>query len=479
MQFFRILITKFTKTIFTKKLNYMNPTNLLAQLAQMNLPDDVKQKFIDEIKNSPEKHFLPKDFSEIDKDFNQKNDIYTYNDQIFLGGWQPTPNYLMSLQSLEELIAQDRQREKDGFPRRIRLGKLVKPAETKGKKNEIIIVPTTNEAKLYHDDNPNQPQEMGGVGEGETGKVIGEKPANPQQNQQQGEGEGAGEGKGGKHDVVAEAFDLGRILTEQFSLPNLQQKGKKPSLTKILYDLTDKNEGFGQLLDNKATLKKILQSNILLNPQTENLNPEDFVVNPKDKVYRIVSPEKDVDSQAMVFFLRDYSGSMQGKPTEVITTQHLFIYSWLMYQYNNQVESRFILHDTEAKEVADFYTYYKSTVAGGTNVYPAFELVDTIVTKENLAKDYNIYVFHGTDGDDWEQNGEKTLAIIQKMLTYTNRLGITIAKNAWSGTQTTVEKYIQNSGILTKMPAFVRMDSFQADISNESRMIEGIKKLVS
>lgn len=454
----------------------MNRNILLAQLAQMDLPADIKQKFIAEIEKSPEKHLVPKEKNF--NDFPENKNLYAYNDLELLAGFNPTPSYTMSLQSLEELIAQDQQREKDGFPRRIRLGKLVKPAETKGKKNEIIIVPTTNEAKLYHDDNPNQPQEMGGVGEGETGKVLGEKPANPQQKQQQGEGEGAGEGKGGKHDVVAEAFDLGRILTEQFSLPNLQQKGKKPSLTKVLYDLTDKNQGFGQLLDNKATLKKIIQSNILLNPDIENINPEELVVNPKDKTYRIVSPEKDVESQAIVFFVRDYSGSMQGKPTEVITTQHLFIYSWLMYQYNNQVESRFILHDTEAKEVADFYTYYKSTVAGGTNVYPAFELVDNIVTKENLAKDYNIYIFHGTDGDDWEQNGEKTLSIIQKMLTYTNRLGITIAKNAWSGAHTTVEKYIQNSGILTKSPAFVRMDSFQADTSNESRMIEGIKKLV-
>ena len=53
----------------------------------------------------------------------------------------------------------------------------------------------------------------------------------------------------------------------------------------------------------------------------------------------------------MVFFLRDYSGSMSGKPTELVVTQHVLIYSWLLYQYAGQVESRFILHDTEAKEV--------------------------------------------------------------------------------------------------------------------------------
>ena len=58
----------------------------------------------------------------------------------------------------------------------------------------------------------------------------------------------------------------------------------------------------------------------------------------------------------MVFVLRDYSGSMNGKPTELVVSQHVMIYSWLLYQYERQVETRFILHDTEAKEVDDFYT---------------------------------------------------------------------------------------------------------------------------
>ena len=111
----------------------------------------------------------------------------------------------------------------------------------------------------------------------------------------------------------------------------------------------------------------------------------------------------------MIFFLRDYSGSMSGKPTEVVVSQHVMIYSWILYQYEGQVESRFILHDTEAKEVPDFYTYYNSRVAGGTKVASSFRLVNEIVAKESLAQDYNIYVFHGTDGDDWDSEGKESL----------------------------------------------------------------------
>ena len=99
-----------------------------------------------------------------------------------------------------------------------------------------------------------------------------------------------------------------------------------------------------------------------------------------------------------------------------MVTQHVLIYSWLLYQYAHQVESRFILHDTEAKEVKDFYTYYNSKVAGGTQVFSAYEKVNQIVKEENLAADYNIYVFHGTDGDDWDTEGKKAIPALREMM---------------------------------------------------------------
>ncbi|MCG8510424.1 MAG: DUF444 family protein, partial [Rhodospirillales bacterium] len=205
--------------------------------------------------------------------------------------------------------------------------------------------------------------------------------------------QGPGEGENAEHELESNAYDLGRILTETFKLPNLKDKGKKRSLTRYTYDLTDTNRGFGQVLDKKATLRKIIETNLALGriPDVGQIDPAHFLVSPVDSVYRILSPEMDYDSQAMVFFLRDYSGSMSGKPTELVVSQHVLIYSWLLYQYRKQVETRFILHDSDAKEVPDFHTYYNSRVAGGTKVVSAYRLVNEIVDKENLVKDYNIY----------------------------------------------------------------------------------------
>ncbi len=388
--------------------------------------------------------------------------------------------------TLDELLERDRQREEDGFKRKIRIGQIVKPGS--GGKEKIIVVPTTVEEKLVHDDiNMDQEQgegePSGGTGEGEEGDIIGEQPVRPEEIEGEGEGsgEGPGEGEGGEHEFEANAYELGKVLSQDFQLPNLKDKGKKRSLAKYVYDLTDKNKGVGQFLDKKATLKKIVQTNIMLGriPDVSDIDTTGFIISPQDMIYRILSREKEFESQALVFFLRDYSGSMGGKVTQTVVSQHVMLYSWLMYQYEKQVETRFILHDTEAKEVADFYKYYSYKVAGGTKVFTAFKLVNDIVERENLDRDYNIYVFHGTDGDDWDKEGTQTLKEIERMMSYAARIGITIVEHSYvGGKQTEVEKYLKASTLLSKHKELIKMDVMDEN-ADDTRIIQGIKRLIS
>ena len=409
-------------------------------------------------------------------------DFYAYADLPWLQALAPASgDYAARIGSLDELMERDARREEDGFPRKIRIGRLVKPG--RGGKNKVVVVPTTVEDKLVHDPKFAEREEgggeAGGSGEGEEGEVIGEQPVRPQEGE--GEGAGPGQGESGPHEMEADAYDLGRVLTEQFRLPNLRDKGKKRSLTRYTYDLTDRNRGFGQMLDKKATLRRIVETNIALGRvgAGETPDPADMLIGPKDKVYRILSREKDFESQAVVFFLRDYSGSMSGKPTELVVSQHVLIYSWLLYQYEGQVESRFVLHDTEAKEVDDFYTYYNSRVAGGTKVGSAFRLVNELVAKENLERDYNIYVFHGTDGDDWDTEGKETIPAIERMLGYASRVGVTIAQSPYGAkSETEVEKYLKKSELLEKRKDLIRLDVVPEG-ADESRLIDGIRRLTA
>lgn len=433
----------------------------------MDNNDEIKKRELEQKKS----HYLIKD--------NLPN-FYNCNDVINLLNFSPFDfnDATSQLKTLDELVEKDKQREKDGFHRRIQIGKIAKPLP--GNKTQVVVVPSTTEPKFYHDDSISDDDETtGGSGEGEEGEVIGRQKVQPHEGE--GEGQGAGQGEGGDHDITSDAEQLGKILTEQFNLPNLKVKGKKRSLTKYTYSLTDMNREFGQLLDKKESLRKILKTNILLG----NINPNEpidtstFIINPKDKMYRIMSREKDFEAQAVVFFIRDYSGSMEGAPTEVVVTQHLLIYSWLMYQYQSNVMTRFIVHDTDAKEVPDFYSYYRYQVAGGTYVYPAFDLLNKIIETEQLAKDYNIYVFYGTDGDDWENNGEKMLIALRIALSNINRCGITIAKNSYTTTKTTVEQYIENSGLLKEKHDLLRLEALDSAKATEDEIVETIRKLIS
>jgi len=398
-----------------------------------------------------------------------------YNDLAILQGMKPKQSAHYALQTLDELLERDKQREKDGFPTKIKLGKIVKPG--KGKKGKIIVVPVTSEDKFIHDDKfgmGGMGEGEGGTGEGEEGEVIGEQPL-------QGEGEGedgeAGQEEG-DHSIESKAYELGRILTQRFDLPNLKEKGKKSAVKQYTYDLTDKHRGHGQILDKKATLEEIIETNLGLGNITgneEEIDTTNLIVSPRDKIYRILSREVQYQSQAIVFLLRDYSGSMYGKPTELVCTQHLFIYAWLLYQYEKLVTPRFIVHDTEAKEVPDFHTYYNLIVAGGTSVYTAFQKVNELVEKENLAKDYNIYVFYGGDGEDW-YDGTETVNEIKKMLTYTNRIGMTIINDGYN--DSAVEKYMRNSGLLETNESLIRMNSLSQN-ATEDKIIKSIIDLVS
>ncbi|MBN2383916.1 DUF444 family protein [bacterium] len=451
------------------------------ELKKRGLSAEREQRIIEELHDQRQHRVpLPDGTGQTARHQGMFRSFYDFQDLKELQGMDnPRRSYEMGLRSVDELLERDKLREKDGFPRKIKVGKLVKPG--KGGKNKVVIVPTTVEEKFIHSREVLEDEESGksgGTGDGEEGEVIGEQPVRPTAGPGSG---GAGEGDAGQHDIESDAYDLGKVLTEKFELPNLQDKGKKRSLTRYTYDLTDRHRGFGQILDKKATLREIVETNIHLGniPDVGQIDPSRFIIAPDDKIYRVLSREKDYESQAMVFFVRDYSGSMAGKATEIVVSQHVLIYSWLTYQYENQVESRFILHDTEAREVEDFYTYYNSAVAGGTRVASGYRLVNAIVEQENLARDYNIYIFHGTDGDDWDSEGREAVPELKKMVQYSSRIGITIAKQSYSASNgSEVENYLKKSKLLEDFPKKIRQDVIEED-ADEKRLIEGIKQLIS
>lgn len=379
------------------------------------------------------------------------------------------------LETFDELMNRDDQREKDGFKKKIKVKKLMK--DEKSSKGSVIIVPYTYEEKLIHDVfRPENQDSTGGQGDGEEGDKTGEQPVEQEGDEGGDEGE-PGSGSGGEHGVSKDSYELGKELSEKLDLPNLKDKGKKVPIPQWNYDLTDKTRKTGQFLDKQETVKQILKTNLLLGRvDINNIDTTKLIIDPSDKIYKSLSREREYQSQAVVFFIRDYSGSMYGKPTRLVCDLHVMLYTWLIYQYNERVITRFILHDTDAKEVADFNEYYASEIGGGTYICSAYDLVDKIIKDENLERDYNIYIFYGGDGGDWNESVEKSKQKLSELMNVCNRIGISIVKNDFQqNRKSTVEDYMENSGLLPYKD-LLRMVTIVGD--HES-LEEALKYLVS
>lgn len=386
---------------------------------------------------------------------------------------RPLSNASVSYESLEDLLKREEQRVKDGFTKKIKIHKTLAGA------NKLIMVPFVEEAQLIHGEfEPSSDWDSApGSGSEEVGDLIEEEAISEEDN---GSDKSSGGSEEGEHQIETEIHEAGKILSEKFNLPNLKNKGKKISTDEYVYDLTDRHRGSGQLLDKKATLKRIIKTNSAIGLiGKKNIDPTKIVVSPKEKIFRTLSREKVWKSQAIVFFVRDYSGSMSGEPTKAVLNQHSMIYLWLLIQYEKQYEKlvipRFIVHSSESEEVSA-KDYFRKSDSGGTLIGSSYQKINEIVEKEGLANDYNIYIFHGTDGDDWDTEGKIAIPEIKKIISYVNRMGVCIVKESVKVTH--FEKYIIQNKFNEKKDLF-RMHTMQVKDATEENNVVAVKALIA
>lgn len=380
------------------------------------------------------------------------------------------------MESVEELWRRNQQRKQDGFPPKIRFRKtLVSP-------DKVIVVPYVREEHLVHGDF--EPKNMAtqflgwseepdidegtGHGDGDVGDVVDHIPIGDGGD---GEGDDDGDGAGnwpgpgtggdeatGEDRFEEEAYEVGNKLTERLKLPNIKEKIKKIPSDEYTYELTDRHKRSGQVLDRGQTLRNIQRTNLVLGTITlDDLDPANMVVDPNDRVYRVLSREIIWLSQAVVFFVRDYSGSMWGSPTQALVAQQLMIYGWLLSQYGRKrVIPRFIVHHHAAQEVSA-REYFTAIAWGGTFIASAYKKVNEIVQGENLQRDYDIYVFQGSDGDDGDSEGMYAVPEMKTILSYVSRMGVVLFKHPyWAAVSedTQFERYVKEAKIHERRDVF-------------------------
>ena len=121
------------------------------KVALKGLSNEQKAKLLAELKDTG-RHDLPEDTGAgYSKAFPPKpQSVYSFYDLTILQKMgPPVVPYTTCLASIDELLERDRQREADGFPRKIQVGRLIKPGQSG--KDKVVVVPSTVEEKFIHD----------------------------------------------------------------------------------------------------------------------------------------------------------------------------------------------------------------------------------------------------------------------------------------------------------------------------------------
>ncbi len=236
-----------------------------------------------------------------------------------------------------------------------------------------------------------------------------------------GEPVGAGN-KPGDHlrEVELTLDEFAEILGEELALPDIIKKGKGNVLTEHHKYTGISQNGPESLRHNKRTFKETLKRQISTNTYDPK-NPKLIPIK-RDKRYRSFKTIFVPETNVVVIYIMDVSGSMGEEQKEIVRNCSNWIDIWLRFQYKG-LSTRYIIHDAIAREV-DRDTFFTTRESGGTVISSAYKECEKMINRSFSPNDWNIYVFQFSDGDNWgEDDNAECMKILERMLPKINLFG--------------------------------------------------------
>ena len=283
---------------------------------------------------------------------------------------------------------------------------------SRGKNGKIVLtIPKIDIPHIVYGDSGN-----GGIGrgEGESGKVIGK-----EKDQGEGKGNNAGQDEGEGIDIAVDLEEILKFMQEELQLPDM-----KPKPSDTYEDIIKKYNNISlvgpeSLRHNARTLKQALKRQCA-DGSINKLHEIPGFAHPiklitpinSDKRYRQFNEIKVPSSNAVVFFARDGSASMDQYKCDIVSDMSWWIDIWIRRFYK-KVEHVYVWHDTVAKEV-DEKKFYKYRYGGGTTCSSALKLISKMFENRFNPIKWNIYLFYFTDGENWDGDNENFVKILQE-----------------------------------------------------------------
>ncbi|MCP3999056.1 MAG: DUF444 family protein [bacterium] len=249
----------------------------------------------------------------------------------------------------------------------------------------------------------------------------------------QGVGQGEGEGENGqgqkagseagRHMLEAEftVEELATLLGDALELPRIEPKGHDELDTSSGRYTGISNVGPESLRHFKRSYRHALRR--MIASGTYDPNRPRVVVNRGDRRYRTWKSHPKPSANAVIIYIMDVSGSMGADQKELVRIESFWLDAWIRSHYEG-TRSVYIVHDAAAKEV-DRETFFRIRESGGTVISSAYELCMRIMQERFPVQDWNLYLFHFTDGENYSrQDTEKCLDMLRdQMLPAVNLFG--------------------------------------------------------
>lgn len=235
----------------------------------------------------------------------------------------------------------------------------------------------------------------------------------------QGEGEGEGQGKAGKdpgqHMLEAEftVEELADLLGEALELPRIEPRGRDELDTQGGRYAGISPVGPESLRHFKRSYRQALRRQIASGTY-DPARPR-VTLNRSDRRYRTWKPRPNPAANAVIIYIMDVSGSMGADQKELVRIESFWLDAWIRRHYQG-TRSVFIVHDAAAKEV-DRETFFRIRESGGTVISSAYELASRVIKERYPPQDWNLYLFHFTDGENYSrQDTAKCLDMLERQM---------------------------------------------------------------
>lgn len=255
-----------------------------------------------------------------------------------------------------------------------------------------------------------------GTGDGDTkvGDVIGRE---GQPGQGPGQGPGAGDHPGQEYyEAEVDIDEIAKLIFEDLHLPYLEEKAKQAVQSKTTKFTEIRRSGILSNLDKRRSIMENIKRQARQSGAAK-IGP----FKKEDLRYKTWEEEIKYESNAVVIAMMDVSGSMGDFKKYIARSFYFWMVRFLKTKYDN-VKIVFISHHTEAKEVTEeqFFTQGES---GGTVVSSAYKLALDSIAERFPPRDWNIYPFHFSDGDNYYSDNDEAVRLADELISTCNLFG--------------------------------------------------------